>query len=120
MTIDTACSSSLAALHQAVQGLRNGEATQAIVAGTRLLLDPAMYIAESNLHMLSPDFRSRMWDKDANGYAHDDGVAAVLLQPLSKAIQDNDHVECMMRQTGVNLDGRTKGINMPSSSAQQN
>ena len=118
MTIDTACSSSLVALHQAVQGLRNGEATQAIVAGTTLLLDPAMYIAESNLHMLSPDSRSRMWDKNANGYARGEGVAAVLLKPLSQAIQDNDHVECIIRQTGVNSDGRTNGITMPSSSAQ--
>ena len=118
ITIDTACSSSLVALHQAVQGLRNGEATQAIVAGTTLLLDPAMYIAESNLHMLSPDSRSRMWDKDANGYARGEGIAAVLLKPLSKAIQDNDHVECIIRQTGVNSDGRTNGITMPSWSAQ--
>ncbi len=118
ITIDTACSSSLVALHQAVQGLRNGEATQAVVAGTTLLLDPAMYIAESNLHMLSPDSRSRMWDQDANGYARGEGIAAILLKPLHKAIQDNDHIECVIRQTGVNSDGRTDGITMPSSSAQ--
>lgn len=67
VTIDTACSSSLVALHQAVQCLRSGDVTQAVVAGTTLLLDPSMYIAESNLHMLSPDSRSRMWDKNANG-----------------------------------------------------
>ncbi|KAI1772910.1 lovastatin nonaketide synthase [Hypoxylon cercidicola] len=118
ITIDTACSSSLVALHQAVQSLRNGDASQAIVAGVTLLLDPAMYIAESNLHMLSPDSRSRMWDIDANGYARGEGCAAVILKPLSQAIADNDHIECIVRETGVNADGRTNGITMPSSFSQ--
>ncbi|KAI1387791.1 lovastatin nonaketide synthase [Hypoxylon trugodes] len=118
ITLDTACSSSLVALHQAVECLRNGGASQAIVAGTTLLLDPGMYIAESKLHMLSPDSRSRMWDKGANGYARGEGCAAVLLKPLSKAIQDGDDIECIIRETGVNSDGRTNGITMPSSSAQ--
>ncbi|KAL4734223.1 lovastatin nonaketide synthase [Aspergillus similis] len=118
ITFDTACSSSLVALHQAVQALRGGEASQAVVAGSTLLLDPSMYIAESNLHMLSPDSRSRMWDEAANGYARGEGCAAVVLKPLSKAIEDNDHIECLIRATGVNSDGRTKGITMPSAEAQ--
>ncbi|RYP45085.1 hypothetical protein DL768_008516 [Monosporascus sp. mg162] len=118
ITIDTACSSSLVALHQAVQSLRNGEAAQAVVAGTALLLDPSMYIAESKLHMLSSDSRSRMWDKNANGYARGEGTAALILKPLSKAIEENDHIECIVRETGINSDGRTNGITMPSAAAQ--
>lgn len=118
VTIDTACSSSLAALHYAVQGLRAGEADAAVVAGTALLLDPAMYIAESKLHMLSPDARSRMWDSKANGYARGEGCAVVILKPLSRAVQDNDHIECVIRETCVGSDGRTNGITMPNSSAQ--
>ena len=118
MTIDTACSSSLVGLHLAVQGLRNGDASKAIVAGTTLLLDPGMYIAESNLHMLSRDSRSRMWDKHANGYARGEGCAAVILKPLSQAVRDNDYIECIIRETGINSDGRTNGITMPNPSAQ--
>lgn len=118
ITLDTACSSSLVALQQAVQSLRNGDASQAIVAGTTLLLDPSMYIAESKLHMLSPDSRSRMWDKDANGYARGEGCAAVIVKPLSKAIADKDHIECIIREVGVGSDGRTDGITMPSATAQ--
>ncbi|KUJ09018.1 lovastatin nonaketide synthase [Mollisia scopiformis] len=120
MTIDTACSSSMVALHQAVQGLRNGDAAQAIVAGSTLLLDHATYIAESKLHMLSPDSRSRMWDKGANGYARGEGCAAILLKPLSRAIEDNDDIECIIRESAVNSDGRTQGLTMPNSSAQAN
>jgi acyl transferase domain-containing protein len=120
MTIDTACSSSLVGLHLAVQGLRNGDATQAIVAGSTLILDPGMYIAESSLHMLSRDSRSRMWDKAANGYARGEGCAAILLKPLSQAVKDGDQIECVIRETGVNSDGRTNGITMPSAEAQAN
>ncbi|OQD84967.1 hypothetical protein PENANT_c011G03847 [Penicillium antarcticum] len=118
MTIDTACSSSLIALHQAVQSLRSGESNVAIAAGTNLLLGPEQYIAESKLKMLSPTGRSRMWDKDANGYARGDGIAAVILKPLSAALADGDHIECIVRETGANQDGRTKGITMPNPVAQ--
>ncbi|OQE05273.1 hypothetical protein PENVUL_c026G08771 [Penicillium vulpinum] len=118
MTIDTACSSSLIALHQAVQSLRSGETDVAVAAGTNLLLGPEQYIAESKLKMLSPTGRSRMWDKGADGYARGDGVAAVILKPLSAALANGDHIECIVRETGANQDGRTKGITMPNPMAQ--
>lgn len=119
MTIDTACSSSLVALHQAVQSLRSGESDMAIVAGVNLILDPVMYVAESKLHMLSPDSRSRMWDKDANGYARGEGFAAIVLQRVGDAVRDRNHIECIVRGTAVNSDGRGKGaITVPSAAAQ--
>ena len=77
-----------------------------------------MYIAESKLHMLSPSGRSRMWDQDADGYARGEGLASVVLKTLSAAIEDGDHIECIIRETGLNQDGRTTGITMPSSTAQ--
>lgn len=68
--------------------------------------------------MLSPTGRCRMWDANADGYARGDGFAAVLLKPLSQALADGDHVECVIRETGVNQDGRTTGITMPSADSQ--
>ncbi|KAJ5737005.1 lovastatin nonaketide synthase [Penicillium malachiteum] len=138
MTIDTACSSSLVAVHQAIQTLHSGESKVAIAAGANLILSPgrdpliiisnlkkilltrlaAMYVAESKLSMLSPNGRSRMWDKDVDGYARGEGIAAVVLKTLSAAIRDNDNIECIIRATGVNQDGRTPGITMPSGTAQ--
>ncbi|KAI1209521.1 uncharacterized protein F4807DRAFT_467711 [Annulohypoxylon truncatum] len=118
MTIDTACSSSLIAVHQAVQQLRSGQSPVAIVAGSNLLLDPSDYVSMSKLEMLSPDSRSRMWDKDANGYARGEGVAAVVLKTLSSAEADGDHIECIIRETATNQDGKTSGITMPSARAQ--
>ncbi|KAK0649293.1 hypothetical protein B0T16DRAFT_326350 [Cercophora newfieldiana] len=118
MTIDTACSSSLVALHQAVLSLRSGESEMACVTGVNLILTPEQFIVESNLHMLSPTGHCQMWDVDADGYARGEGVSAIFIKPLSKAIADGDRIEAVIRETGVNSDGRSKGITMPSWEAQ--
>ncbi|KAF4997659.1 hypothetical protein FGRMN_3691 [Fusarium graminum] len=118
MTIDTACSSSLVAVHEAVRLLRSGESDVAIAAGANLILSPSQYVAESNLRMLSPTGRSRMWDTAADGYARGEGIASVVLKTLDRAIADGDTVECIIRETGVNQDGRTSGLTVPSNIAQ--
>ena len=59
-----------------------------------------------------------MWDAKADGYARGEGVAVVVLKTLSAALEDGDHIECLIKETGVNQDGRTNGITMPSSTAQ--
>ncbi|KAF2431623.1 putative hybrid NRPS/PKS enzyme [Tothia fuscella] len=118
MTIDTACSSSLVAVHQAVQTLQSGSSNVAVAAGSNLILMPENFIAESKLNMLSPNGRSRMWDQGADGYARGDGFAAIIMKRLSDALKDGDEIECIIRGSGVNQDGRTKGITMPSSDSQ--
>lgn len=118
MTIDTACSSSLVAVHQAVQLLRSGDSDLAVAAGSNIILGPELYIGESKLKMLSPTGRSRMWDAGADGYARGEGVACVVLKRLSDAIRDGDHIESVIRESGINSDGRTKGLTMPNELAQ--
>ncbi|KAK7750074.1 putative Hybrid PKS-NRPS biosynthetic cluster [Diatrype stigma] len=120
VNIDTACSSSLVALHMAVQALRNNECQTAVVAGVNLILGPEKYIYESQLSMLSPTGRSRMWDSSADGYARGEGFAAVVLKRLDRAISDNDHIDSIVRETGINQDGRSTGLTVPSSGAQTN
>ncbi|ORY02745.1 putative polyketide synthase [Clohesyomyces aquaticus] len=119
VTIDTACSSSLVAVHMAVQALRAGDSRMAIACGSNLILDPMNFVIESKLKMLSPDGRSRMWDQAANGYARGEGVATLVLKTLSAALEDGDHIECIIRETALNQDGATGGITMPSPSAQE-
>lgn len=119
MTVDTGCSASLVALHLAVQSLRAGECRMALACGANMILGPEAFIIESKLNMLSPDGRSKMWDQSANGYARGDGIAVVVLKTLSAALADGDHIECVVRETGLNQDGSTPGITMPSASAQE-
>ncbi|KAL2163186.1 hypothetical protein VTH06DRAFT_5242 [Thermothelomyces fergusii] len=118
MTIDTACSSSLVALHQAILSLRSGDCKMACVAGANLILTPENFIAESSLHMLSPTGHCRMWDAAADGYARGEGIAAIFIKPLSDALADGDRIEAIIRETGVNSDGRSRGITMPNWEAQ--
>ena len=116
MTVDTACSSSLTAIHLASQNLRSGESRVACAAGANLLLGPDLFIGASSLQMISG--KSQMWDANASGYARGEGIAAVFLKTLSNALADGDHIEAIIRETGVNSDGRTKGITLPSPVAQ--
>ncbi|XDG10245.1 hypothetical protein ABKA04_009860 [Annulohypoxylon sp. FPYF3050] len=118
MTVDTACSSSMVALDQAVQVLRSGKSKMAVAAGANLILTPVMHINEASLGMLSPSGRCAMWDTSADGYTRGEGIAAVFVKTLSQALADNDPIQCILRETGVNQDGRTPGLTMPSSSAQ--
>jgi len=118
MTIDTACSSSLVALHQAVLSLRSGESEMACVTGSNMILTPEHFVVESSLHMLSPAGHCRMWDVGANGYARGEGIAAMFVKLLSKALADGDQIEAIIRETGANADGRSKGITMPNWEAQ--
>lgn len=59
-----------------------------------------------------------MWDAKADGYARGEGSTAVVLKLLHQAIADGDDIECVIRETGVNQDGRTAGITVPSASSQ--
>ncbi|KAI0486471.1 hypothetical protein F4859DRAFT_528204, partial [Xylaria cf. heliscus] len=118
MTTDTACSSSLVALHEAVQVVRTGVSRIAIAAGANLILGPEAFVAGSKLNMLSPTGQSRMWDSSADGYARGDGFVSVVVKRLADAIIDGDDIEAVIRGSGVNQDGRTKGITMPSSKGQ--
>jgi acyl transferase domain-containing protein len=120
ITIDTACSSSLVAVHLAVQALRNRECNVAVVAGVNLILGPEMFMSTSNLHMLSPDGKCQMWDAKANGYARAEGGGVLVLRTLEDALQNQvpGTIQSIIRETGVNSDGRTPGITMPSSASQ--
>ena len=59
-----------------------------------------------------------MWDASADGYARGEGLAAIVLKPLSAALRASDPIDCVIRATGVNQDGRTAGITVPSNVAQ--
>lgn len=41
------------------------------------------------------------------------------MKKLSDAVEDGDHIECVIRETGLNQDGATPGITIPSASAQE-
>ena len=60
-----------------------------------------------------------MFDQRANGYSRGDGIGTLVIKPLSEALQANDPVHAIIRNTRTNQDGRTPGITMPSRDAQR-
>jgi len=119
MVIDTACSSTVTALHQAITTLKAGEAEQAVVCGANLILNPDMFVTMSELGFLSPRGRCHSFDASGDGYARGEGVMAIVLKPLKKAIADNDPIRAVIRGSRLNQDGRTNGITLPSGEAQE-
>lgn len=118
MAVDTACSSSLTAIHLACQSLVRGDCEVAIAGGVCVLstsLTPALF---SKAGMLSPTGRCRTFSAEADGFVPAEGVGAILLKPLAKALQDGDHIHAVIRATGLNQDGATNGIMAPSAASQ--
>ncbi|HSO00297.1 MAG TPA: SDR family NAD(P)-dependent oxidoreductase, partial [Candidatus Nanopelagicales bacterium] len=116
--IDTACSSSLIAVHRAIQTIRSGECELAIAGGVNLLLAPEAFLAFGKSGMLSPEGRCKTFDDGADGYVRGEGVAALLLKPLRKALADGDTIHAIIRGSGVNHGGRANSLTAPNPNAQ--
>ena len=118
LSIDTACSSSLVALHHACEAIRSERIASAIVGGVNLLLAPYPFIGFSRASMLSRRGRCFAFDERADGYVRGEGGAVILLKPLENALADRDPIRAVILASGVNSDGRTIGLSLPSETAQ--
>ncbi len=118
MTVDTACSSSLSALYLACRALAHLECDMAFVASANLLLSHLSYVYVSRMQALSPTGRCHAFDKSADGYVPGEGVAAVLLKPLTRAIQDGDHIYAVIKGIAANHVGRASNPFSPRTELQ--
>ena len=110
--IDTACSSSLVAIHTACCAIRNGDCSMAVVGSAKMSLLP---LEDDNmLGIESRNYICRAFDDDSDGTCMGEGVMAVVLKPLSKAVQDRDNIYAVIRGSAVNQDGTSMGITAPN------
>ncbi|MFF5360415.1 SDR family NAD(P)-dependent oxidoreductase [Streptomyces scabiei] len=118
MAVDTTCSSSLVAIHMACEELRRGGSELMIVGGVNLSLHPKKYLGlrMTGLMGSSPDSRAFL---DGDGFVPAEGVGAVLLKPLSRAVSDGDEVLAVIRSSAVNHKGRTNGPLVPGVEQQE-
>jgi phthiocerol/phenolphthiocerol synthesis type-I polyketide synthase D len=119
VAVDSACSSSLVAVHLAMQSLRNGESEIALAAGANLLLGPSVTATFDQMGVTAADGLCKAFDASANGIGRAEGVAVVVLKPLSAALRDQDRVLAVLRGSAVNSDGRSNGLTAPNPEAQQ-
>ncbi|MEM7032085.1 MAG: SDR family NAD(P)-dependent oxidoreductase [Chloroflexota bacterium] len=119
IAVDTACSSSLVATHLACQSILSGESEMAIAGGVNIMTRPDYHIVMSVGKFLSKQGRCMAFDERADGYVRSEGCGLVVLKLLEKAEADGDNIIAIIRNTGINHDGLTKGIAMPNGASQQ-
>ena len=119
MALDTACSSSLNAVHLACRSIWDKDADLAFAGGVNSILKPEPEMGFSKGGFLSPDGKCYAFDSRANGYIRSEGAGIIIIKTLSRAIKDKDLIYATIRGSGVNQDGTTKGISVPSQIAQQ-
>lgn len=119
IAIDTACSSSMVALHLAAEAIRNGTIDTAIVGGVNLLLSPFSYVGFSRATMLSPTGLCRPFDAAADGYVRSEGAIVMVLRSMAAAHKARNRIHGVIVGSGMNQDGRTTGLAMPSAESQR-
>ena len=90
----------------------------AIVGGINLLLAPYPYIGFCRAAMLSRRGRCFAFDARADGYVRGEGGGVVILKPLEDAVASGNTIRGVILGSGVNSDGRTIGLSLPSEAAQ--
>ncbi|WP_313348884.1 type I polyketide synthase [Paracoccus sp. (in: a-proteobacteria)] len=114
LVLDAACASSLYAFHLAAAALRRGELDTAIVGGVHVARSPGGYVGFSQARMLSLTGLCRAFDADADGYVRSEASVALVLQRPDVAERMGARQRARVLATGVNTDGGTSQLAVPS------
>ncbi|HEY1110513.1 MAG TPA: beta-ketoacyl synthase N-terminal-like domain-containing protein, partial [Opitutaceae bacterium] len=118
LAVDTMCSASLTSLHLACESIRRGECELAVAGGVNVTIHPEKDLILSQTGFSTRDGRCRAFGAGGEGYVPGEGVGAVLLKPLSRAIADGDRIQGVIRASAINHGGRTNGYTVPNSRSQ--
>lgn len=104
LAINSACSSSLTAIHLACESLKLNNCSMAIAGGINLTLEPSKFEALQKADYLGSGNQSKSFGA-GDGYIPGEGVGAVLLKPLSKAVRDADRIDGVIKSSFINHSG---------------
>ncbi|MDX3851635.1 type I polyketide synthase [Streptomyces sp. AK02-01A] len=120
VNVATACSSALVSVHLACQALRAGDADLMVVGSAALHVPQVTGHRHMKGSTISRSGTVRAFDADADGTVGGNGVAAVLLKPLDRALADGDTVHAVILGSAVTNDGAGKaGFAAPSAAGQR-
>ncbi|PKM52637.1 MAG: hypothetical protein CVV02_00435 [Firmicutes bacterium HGW-Firmicutes-7] len=118
IALDTMCSSSITAVHLACESIKRGESDLAIAGGVNVTIHPNKYILLSQGKFAASDGKCKSFGEGGDGYVPGEGVGALLLKPLEKAIADGDKIYSVIKGSALNHGGKTNGYSVPSPKAQ--
>lgn len=119
LVVDTACSSALVAMRSAIDSLRSGEISFAVVGGVNLLTDDLPHRIFQQRNLLSAEPAFHIFDQRASGVVLGEGAGLVLLKTKAQAERDGDTIHAVIKALAINNDGRTVGPTTPSIQAQK-
>ncbi|WP_405930595.1 type I polyketide synthase [Streptomyces sp. NBC_00827] len=108
VNVATACSSALVSVHLACQALLAGDAEAMVVGSAALHLPQVTGHRHMKGSTISRSGAVRAFDAGADGTVGGNGVAAVVLKPLAKALADGDTVHAVVLGSAVTNDGADK------------
>jgi acyl transferase domain-containing protein/acyl carrier protein/SAM-dependent methyltransferase len=114
LTVDTACSSSLVAVHQACASILSGECNAALAGGTHIMTSAGWFQNLAAGSFLSPTGQCKPFDAAADGYCRGEGVGAVMLKKLSRAVADGDQILGVIGATAVQQNQNCTPIFVPN------
>ncbi|XLS29187.1 SDR family NAD(P)-dependent oxidoreductase [Flavobacteriaceae bacterium M23B6Z8] len=118
MPIDTACSSSLVSIHLACESLRKQECQVAIAGGVNLYLHHSKYHSLCKKRMIASGSKNYSFGAGDDGFVPGEGVGSVMLKPLSKAIEDQDHIYAVIKGSTFGHSGASNGYSAPNPNSQ--
>ncbi|EGG13551.1 fatty acid synthase [Cavenderia fasciculata] len=121
LSVDTACSSSLVGILQGIDTIRNGDSDISICGGMNAFVEPTISAHFTQMKLIGKIGKCSSFDSSVDGYVRSEGVGVVILKRLSKAIQDNDNIYCVIKGGNCNADGNFEKSSptAPSRAAQQ-
>ena len=118
LSIDTACSSSLVAINAACKAIQAGECSRAVAGGTNIFTSPSHYQNLAAAGFLSLTGACKPFDAAADGYCRGEGVAVVVLKPLTSAIEEKDNILGVITGSAVNQNRNLSHIAVPHAESQ--
>lgn len=118
--INTACASSLVAMHQAINCLQAGDCEAALVGGVSVSYPQYGGYATAEGKIFSSSGECKPLDSQSNGSVPADGVAAIVIKPLSVAREAGDRIYAVIEGHAIGTDGAVDkiGFTVPSSTGQ--
>lgn len=111
-TVDAACTSGFTALERAMDDLRKGVITHAVVGAPNMTLNPGISVMFSRLGSLAADGKCKHLDAAGDGYARSEAIMALIIEKKSTARRNYG----ILKHIKTNHDGlKEEGMAYPSS-----